>query len=452
MSKNAFRMMLSEVAQILNADLVGNDVLVEGVSTDTRNLLGNELFIALRGDNFDANEFAVDAMKKGAVACVVEHPVEGVTSMIVVDDTRKALAKLAKAWRKKFSIPVIAVTGSNGKTTVKEMIAAILQQQGNVLATQGNLNNDIGVPLTLFRLNEQHDSAVIEMGANHPGEIAYLVDIAEPDVGIVNNAAPAHLEGFGSLEGVARTKGEMFKGLGADATAIINADDDFRATWDEMAASCHKIHFAISNAKTAELSAQWQAVPEGSQVSVSFNNQSFDFNLPLPGKHNVMNALAAIAATIAIKVPVDVIQSGLEKMQSIKGRLQLKAGIHGSQVIDDTYNANPASLGVALDVLKGYPGQHFLALGDMGELGEETELLHEQAGKQAKDSGVHRLFTLGSLAACAANSFGDGAESYHEHDEIISVLNKELNKNVTLLVKGSRSMKMEKIVDAVSVG
>ena len=450
--KNAFGMMLSQVASILGVPYSGNDVLVNGISTDTRSLQGGELFVALRGEYFDANEFAVKAIEQGAVACVLEHPVEGIEQAIIVTDTRKALAELAKAWRQKFTIPVIAVTGSNGKTTVKEMIASILQQQGKVLATQGNLNNDIGVPLTLFSLNEQHDSAVIEMGANHPGEIAYLVEIANPDVGIVNNAAAAHLQGFGSLQGVARTKGEMFKALGEKATAIINADDEFASLWDEMAGSHNKVHFALTNKDKTEVSAEWDTNPEGSHVSVTIPEQSFDFHLALPGKHNVMNALAAIAATLAINVPVSAIKSGLQSVHSIKGRLQLKPGIKGSQIIDDTYNANPASLCVALEVLKDYPGAHFLALGDMAELGEDTKVLHRQAGKQARDSGVQRLFTLGPLSVHASEAFGQGAESYQEHDEMIAVLNKELHSNVTLLVKGSRSMRMEKIVNAVSTG
>ena len=450
--KNAFSMTLSKVAEILGVPYAGEDVLVDGVSTDTRSLQGGELFVALRGENFDANDFAVKANELGAVACVLEHPVDGINNAVIVEDSRKALADLAKAWRQQFSIPVIAITGSNGKTTVKEMLASILQEQGNVLFTQGNFNNDIGVPLTLFRLNSQHDSAIIEMGANHVGEIAYLVDIVNPDVGIVNNAAAAHLEGFGSLQGVAKAKGEMFKGLADKATAIINADDNFSSLWEEMASSRNKIHFGLKNKQQSEISAEWTANIKGSLVSVTLADQSFDFQLALPGEHNVMNALAAIAAAIAIDVPVSHIQSGLEKMQSIKGRLQLKAGVNGSQIIDDTYNANPASLCVALEVLKSYPGKHYLALGDMGELGENATALHQQAGQQAKDSGVQRMFTLGPLSVDAGNMFGQGAESYQAHDEMINVLNKELNNNITLLVKGSRSMQMEKIVNAVSTG
>lgn len=450
MSKNAFTMKLSQVAQILGTEFVGEDVLVKGISTDTRTLQGGELFIALRGENFDANEFALKAVQQGAIACVTEKIVEGVDNCVIVDDTRIALAKLARAWRAQFAIPVIAVTGSNGKTTVKEMIAAILGQQGNVLATQGNFNNDIGVPLTLFRLDEKHDSAIIEMGANHPGEIAYLVAIANPDVGIVNNAAAAHLEGFGSLEGVARTKGEMFAGLSENATAIINADDQFFSLWKEMAGSRKKICFGLGS--NTDVTTQWEAGSNGSELSVATPEQSFTVQLPLPGKHNVMNALAAIAACMAAGIPVNTIKAGLESMQPVKGRLQLKQGVNGSQVIDDTYNANPASLSVALDVLKSFSGQHFLALGDMGELGEESQVLHEEAGKQAKESGVQRLFTLGPLAEFSCKAFGQGAESFQKHEDMIDVLKTELHEQITLLVKGSRSMQMEKIVEAVSIG
>lgn len=450
MSKNAFTMKLSRVAEILNVEYHGEDVLIEGISIDTRTLQGGELFVALRGENFNANEFAVTAVQQGAVACVLEKAVPGVENYIVVNDCRKALAQMAKAWRARFDIPVIAVTGSNGKTTVKEMIASILSERGNVLATEGNLNNDIGVPLTIFRLNEQHDSAIIEMGANHPGEIAYLVDIADPDVGIVNNAAAAHLEGFGSLEGVARTKGEMFSGLNSQAIAIINADDQFASLWDELAGSRNKIYFGLGD--KAEVSATWKAIPAGSEMSVSTPQQSFTVQLSLPGRHNVMNALAAIAACGAINISKNDIKTGLEKIQPVKGRLQLKTGINGSQVIDDTYNANPESLKVALDVLGSFSGQHYLALGDMGELGEDSRILHEQAGKQAKKSGVQRLYTLGPLAELAGMAFGQGAESYQQHEDMIEVLKSELHEHITLLVKGSRSMHMEKIVDAVSTG
>ena len=450
MSNNAFTMKLSKVARILNTEHVGDDALVKGISTDTRTLQGGELFVALRGENFDANEFAVKAMQQGAAACVVDKAIDGIDNYVVVEDSRKALAQLARAWRDQFDIPVIAVTGSNGKTTVKEMIASILGQQGNVLATEGNFNNDIGVPLTLFRLNDQHDSAVIEMGANHPGEIAYLVDIANPDVGIVNNAAEAHLEGFGSLEGVAKSKGEMFAGLNNKATAIINADDQFVSLWTELAGSHKKIYFGLGS--NTDVTTHWKVCSHGSELIVTTPGQSFNVQLPLPGKHNVMNALAAIAGCTAAGVPVDAIKAGLEDMQSVKGRLQLKAGINGSQLIDDTYNANPSSLDVALEVLKSFSGQHYLALGDMGELGEESQALHEQAGKQAKESGVQRLFTLGPLAEFAGKAFGQGAESYQQHDEMVAVLKNELQEQITLLVKGSRSMHMEKIVEAVSAG
>lgn len=450
MNKNAFTMRLSRVAEILGAGYHGEDVLVEGISTDTRTLQGGELFVALRGENFDANEFAISAIQKGACACLLEKTVTGVDNYIVVQDCRSALAQLAKAWRAQFDIPVIAVTGSNGKTTVKEMIASILAQQGKVLATEGNLNNDIGVPLTIFRLNKQHDSAIIEMGANHSGEIAYLVDIANPDVGIVNNVAAAHLEGFGSLQGVARTKGEMFAGLNSQATAVININDQFVSLWDELVGTRNKIYFGLS--EQANVKAAWKANSAGSELTVSTPEQTFSVQLSLPGRHNVMNALAAIAACYAINIPVSAIKKGLEEIQPVKGRLQLKAGINDSQVIDDTYNANPASLDVALEVLKNFSGQHYLALGDMGELGEESRSLHEQAGKQAKESGVQRLFTLGPLAEFAGKAFGQGAESYQQHDDMIEVLKKELHEHITLLVKGSRSMHMEKIVEAVSTG
>ncbi|MEJ2141741.1 MAG: UDP-N-acetylmuramoyl-tripeptide--D-alanyl-D-alanine ligase [Gammaproteobacteria bacterium] len=292
MRKNAFTMQLSRVAEILGTDYHGEDVLIEGVSTDTRTLQGGELFVALRGENFDANDFAVSAIQQGASACLMEKAVSGVENYIVVQDCRNALAQLAKAWRAQFDIPVIAVTGSNGKTTVKEMIASILAQQGKVLATKGNLNNDIGVPLTIFRLNKQHDSAIIEMGANHPGEIAYLVDIANPDVGIVNNAAAAHLEGFGSLQGVARTKGEMFTGLNSQATAVINIDDQFASLWNELAGTRNKIYFGLG--EQANVKATWEVNSAGSELTVSTPGQTFSVQLSLMHWQQSLHAASSI--------------------------------------------------------------------------------------------------------------------------------------------------------------
>ena len=363
----SFVMSLQEVARVVNGQLQGKDLIVHGVSTDSRSTDKQNLFVALTGPNFDGHNFVTTAVERGAVAVIVDRQMQSTCPQVIVEDTRIALGKLANAWRKKFAFPLIAVTGSNGKTTVKEMLTAILSVRHPVLATQGNLNNDIGVPLTLFRLSKQHEFAVIEMGANHAGEIAYLTDIAQPDVAIITNAGPAHLEGFGSLEGVAKAKGEIYGGLSETGTAIINADDCFNPLWREYCADHKTLTFALDN--DADITASWSVDDKGSLINAKTPAGEVSIHLPLLGRHNVMNALAAIAGTLAAGITLTEIKTGLESLQPVRGRLQIKSGLNGSRVIDDTYNANPASLNAALAVLGDFTGQHFLALGDMGELG-----------------------------------------------------------------------------------
>ena len=447
--KTQFTMSLSEAAQALSCTYVGDDVVLQGVNTDTRSLAGGELYIALRGPNYDGHDFVSQAASKGAMAVMVDHDMQLTVPQLIVSDTRIGMGQLARAWREKFSIPLLAVTGSNGKTTVKEMLASILAGLGEVHATRGNLNNDIGVPLTLFKLGEQHKSAVIEMGANHAGEIAYLVGIAKPDVAIITNAAAAHLEGFGSLEGVARAKGEIYAGLSKDGIAIVNADDRFAPLWREIINTRQKIEFGLQN--DCDVSAEFKPTVNGNEVAINAMGSAIKFRLGLLGRHNVMNALAAAAATLAVKAPVGLIQQGLEKMQAVPGRLQIKPGVNDSRIIDDTYNANPASVKAAITVLSDFPGDHFLALGDMGELGSGEEELHRQVGLEARQSGVHRLYTIGELARHAANEFGEQAFAFDAHDAMLAALHKDLHKEATLLVKGSRRMHMEHVVEALTV-
>jgi len=444
-----FNMRISEASRVLSANYLGDDVLLDGVSTDTRSLSGGELFIALRGPNFDGHDYVSQAMEKGAVAVMVDHEMDLAIPQLIVSDTRLAMGELARAWRQKFNIPVLAVTGSNGKTTVKEMLASIMSGLGEVHATKGNLNNDIGVPLTLFKLGGQHQSAVIEMGANHPGEIAYLVSIAKPDVAIITNAADAHLEGFGSLEGVAKAKGEIYTGLSSDGIAIVNADDRFAALWRDLIKPRQKFEFGLEN--DCDVSAEFKPTVNGNETIVKTNKKEIKISLPLLGKHNVMNALAATAAALAANVAPDIIKQGLENMQAVPGRLQAKHGVHGSRVIDDTYNANPASVKAAIGVLQGFAGDHFLALGDMGELGRGEEELHRQVGQEARQQGVDRLYTLGELAKYAAHEFGEHAYSFDAHESMVAALNKDLHKEATLLVKGSRRMHMERVVEALTI-
>ena len=444
-----FLMCLHEAAEALGARWAGEDVMLQGVSTDTRTLQPGQLFVALRGPHFDGHDYLGEAKAKGAAACMVERPVANCPALIV-SDTRRALGKLARAWRRRFAIPLLAVTGSNGKTTVKEMLASILAQQGDTLATRGNLNNDIGLPLTLFGLDARHTSAVVEMGANHAGEIAYLTDLAEPTVAIITNAASAHLEGFGSLEGVARAKGEIFQGLGVNGTAIINADDRFAPLWRELANNNNQLTFGLH--QSADVSARWQAGVRGSDIQVTTLGGEFQCELALLGEHNVMNALAAITAAQAVGLPLKIIKQGLECMQPVPGRLQLKPGINGSRIIDDTYNANPESLTAAIQVLAGFAGKRILVLGDMGELGEDALTLHAEAGRIAKANGIDALYTVGAMAKAAAQAFEQGAQHFDDQASAIAALQPELTPNVTVLLKGSRLSHMERVVNALLQG
>ncbi|NNF96481.1 MAG: UDP-N-acetylmuramoyl-tripeptide--D-alanyl-D-alanine ligase, partial [Halobacteria archaeon] len=314
----------------------------------------------------------------------------------------------------------------------------------------GNLNNDIGVPLTLLGLDSCHTSAVVEMGANHAGEIAYLTALAEPNVAVITNAAPAHLEGFGTLNEVANAKGEIFQGLQDNGTAIINADDRFASLWRDLAKNKNQLTFGLH--QPADVSARWQAGNRGSQIHVATPEGNMKLHLALLGEHNVMNALAAIAAAQAVGVKLTTLKAGLEAMQPVAGRLQLKAGIHGSRIIDDTYNANPASLAAAIEVLAGFAGKHILVLGDMGELGDEAKELHAEAGRFAKAHGVDRLVTVGPMAAAAADAFGKGAQQCHNHEDASNALKQEVDADVAVLVKGSRLSQMERVVQTLESG
>jgi len=357
------------------------------------------------------------------------------------------LGRLAAAWRAHYAVPMAAVTGSNGKTTTKEMIAAILSRRGAVLATRGNLNNDIGVPLTLLRLRDEHRFAVIEMGANHAGEIAYLTGLARPDVAVITNAAAAHLEGFGSLEGVGRAKGEIFAGLRTGGVAVINADDAMAPLWFELAGDAQVRRFALD--ADAEVRGQWRAEHGGGHLKLTTPAGETHIHLPLAGRHNAMNALAAAAVTEALGAGLDDIRAGLESLVPVHGRLERIAGVGGMHIIDDTYNANPASLAAALDVLTGEEGSRWLVLGDMGELGQDGARLHAEAGALARAAGVERLLALGELTREAVQAFGAGAEHFADVETLVAVLRRDWPGLGTVLVKGSRSMHMERVIEAL---
>ncbi len=442
--------MLSTAARWLAGRMIGQDIAINGVCSDSRQVDSGSLFIALRGPNHDGHQHVAAAAEAGAVAALVEHPVDCVIPQLIVDDTRLALGQLAHAWRNELGTPLLAVTGSNGKTTVKEMCAAILSQAGTTLATRGNLNNDIGVPLTLLRLERGHQFGVIEMGANHPGEISYLTATTRPQVAILNNAAAAHLEGFGSLEGVARAKGEIFEGLAQNGVAIINADDSFAPLWRELSAGHQVITFGLE--QKADVTARWQGDVFGSRLEVTTPVAELQIDLALPGRHNVMNALAAIAATTALNIDNEQIVRGLESMQAVGGRLQARRGINGATVLDDSYNANPASMGAGIKVLAECRGQRYLALGDMGELGGEAAELHRQVGDAARDAGIDRLYACGELSHAAAEAFGEQGHFFAQQQQLIEALLPEMKSDVTVLVKGSRSSRMERVVEALCAG
>jgi len=434
---------LDRVAAYAGGRLQGEVVDVTGVSTDTRSLQSGELFIALNGDHFNGHDYVQQAADKGAAAAMVSDPLECTIPLVLVDDTRLALGHFAAGWRQELKPVMVGLTGSNGKTTVKEMIAAIFRQQGCVLATRGNLNNDIGMPLTLLELRPEHDFAVIEMGANHLEEIRYLAEIADPDIGLVNNAAPAHLEGFGDLDGVARGKGELFESLRSDAVAIVNNDDEYADYWRSCLDDQKTLSFGMNPG------ADVQGHYDAQGFALSYLDERVRLQLPLPGSHNRMNALAAAASAIAAGMNLEQVRSGLESMQSVAGRMQIQQGHKGARIIDDSYNANPGSLDAAIEYLSEITGSRWLVLGNMGELGDAGEALHREAGEKAARVGLDRLLTLGDLAAQAAESFGSGATAFDDKQSLIEALVSELDDTVTVLIKGSRSMVMEEVVRAL---
>lgn len=435
-------MLLSEAALATQGYLTTADVTFDAVSTDSRSIQSGDLFVALRGERFDGHDYVADCLQRGAAAAMVSQPVAGDASQLVVGDTRLALGQLAAYWRRKFIMPLAAVTGSNGKTTVKEMLASILRAAAGsddaVLATQGNLNNDIGLPLTLLKLDAGHRFAVVEMGMNHAGEIAYLTNIAKPAVALINNALPAHLEGLGSVEGVARAKGEIFQGLATDGTAIINADDAFAQLWQQLAVPHRVLTFGLDH--QADISANYLLRADGSEITLKTPQGPAVLNLPAAGLHNVRNALAATAAALAMGVSLDAVVGGLQHFTGAKGRLQRKAGLHGATIIDDTYNANPASMRAAIDVLAACPGTRVLVLGDMGELGADADRLHAEIGQYAKAAKLDGLLTLGEM------SHAYGGQHFDSPEALAEGLKQQLTAHTTVLVKGSRFMRMERVV------
>lgn len=434
------------VAAIPGARLVGGDVAFQGVSTDSRTAPGDALFVALKGETFDAHEFLDQVAARGVAAVVVHALPDGWTlPAIVVPDTLAALGRIANFWRTQFEIPVIGVTGSNGKTTVKEMIASILAAafgEDTRLATQGNLNNEIGVPLTLFRLGGAHRAAVIEMGMNHPGEIARLAAIAAPTVAMVNNAQREHQEFMHTVEAVARENGSVLAALPPGGVAVFPGDDTYTELWRELA-SCDVLSFGLSDA--CDVRASYVSTGFGNELQVTASGAEFTVKLAAAGDHNVRNALAAIASTLAAGISQDAIVRGLESFAPVGGRLQRKQAAIGATVIDDTYNANPDSMRAAIDVLAAYPAPRILVVGDMGEVGTQGKEFHEEVGAYAQARGIEHVLATGELTRHMTAS---GARHYEQFDELLAALDSTLggNSSATVLVKGSRFMKMERVV------
>ena len=444
---------LGEAAATLGLRAAGEDAAFHGVSTDSRTTPAGALFVAVRGPRFDGHDFVGAAAARGAAAALVERAPDArhrSRSFSCAIPCARSASLPRHGGRRFRDLVLVGITGSNGKTTVKEMVAAIFRTLGPVSATRGNLNNEIGVPLTLCDLDAGHRTAVVELGANHRGEIASLTALARPSVGVITQCAPAHLEGFGSVEGVARAKGELFEGLPDDAAAVINADDSFAELWRGLARPRRCISFGAGAGADVRVRVRPGAGP--THVSLDTPVGRVEIDLALAGAHNAFNAGAAAAAAIAAGAGLDAIREGLACVRPEKGRLESKRGPRGAEIIDDTYNANPVSLRAGLRVLGAKPAPRWLVLGDMAELGPEGASLHAQAGCDARRHGVERLLVVGELSVEAVRTFGAGATHFPDCAALVHQLRDELPDGATVLVKGSRSMAMERVVEAIARG
>jgi len=437
-------MSLSRAAALLECGPLQSGITFTGITSDSRQVAPGMLFAALPGQTFDGHDYIQQAAEQGAVAVLVCRNVETNLPTLQVADVLVALGILAGYWRNECPAQVVGITGSNGKTTVKEMIASVLRQTGRVLATEGNFNNELGLPLTLFQLDKSHDYAVLELGASNPGDIAYLADIARPDVGVVTNIGPAHLQGFKNMQGVAAAKGELYASLPADGAAIINSAGPWVEMWQEIN-TAETIYYFNGDGKN-----HVKARRVADETVISTPVGEYSLRLPLPGEHNLTNALAATAVCLALEVPLADIKTGLEAVKPVPGRLSLVPSSAGWIVIDDTYNANPASLYAALQVLASQSGEPWLVIGDMKELGADSRKMHAELGDAARSLGVKRLFALGEASAATVDAFGEKAAHFSSREGLITALRSQLRPGVACLVKGSRSMGMEHVVSAIS--
>ncbi|NEV61988.1 UDP-N-acetylmuramoyl-tripeptide--D-alanyl-D-alanine ligase [Thiorhodococcus minor] len=446
---------LAQAIDAVGGVMQGRDAPFTSVGTDSRADCSGQLFVALRGERFDGHDYVAAARAAGAAAAMVDHPLPLEIPQWVVEDTRLALGRLAAAWRDRFAGRIVAITGSNGKTTAKEMVASVLARSGRVRATKGNLNNDIGMPLTLLSARDE-DYLVLEMGANHPGEIGYMTAIARPDVALITNAGRAHLEGFGSVEGVARAKGEIAEGLGQEGVFVVDGDSRFLPLWRELAAGRRLVTFGFGpasdvSADPEQVRIDWGAEGFRAAFEVCRQGAGLPVSLRLAGRHNVRNALAAVAVASSLGIQDAAIQEGLAALTPVKGRLCPRA-CAGRAMIDDSYNANPDSIAAAIEVLAGLEGRRWLVIGDLGELGVDAPRLHAEIGERARDAGVDRLAAVGALSEAAALAFGEGAVHFSDQAELVAHLRAELGPEDPVLVKGSRLARMEQVVEALCAG
>ncbi len=442
---------MSEAATAVGGELVGADRAFERVGSDSRDLAAGSLFVALRGPNFDGHEHVEAAARRGAVGAMVERRVDAGLSQIVVDDTLGGLGRLAADWRARRPATLIGITASNGKTTMKEMLAAILRQRATVLATHGNLNNEIGLPLTLLGLEDER-FAVVEMGANHPGEIARLSHIAQPDIALLGNAGRAHLAGFGGEEGVARAKAEIIDGLCPGGLFVYPEDSRWASLWRELGGDFRRLSFGLQpsadvHADAATLLQQRDDAGFATCFDVIADGRRIALKLRVAGRHNVANAVAVCAVALALEIPDAAIQRGLASVEPVGGRLSPVLLSNGALLIDDSYNANPDSVLAAIDVLAGLPGRRTLVLGGLGELGDAAAALHRELGEAAGRAGIDRLFTMGALAAEAGLGFAGGARGFDDPRALVEALRRDMRARDSILVKGSRAAGMERVVD-----
>jgi UDP-N-acetylmuramoyl-tripeptide--D-alanyl-D-alanine ligase len=443
---------LEQAANWVRARRLGADVGIQSVGTDTRQLRPGQLYVALEGERFDGHAFLAEARERGAVAAMVSHENPCELPQLLVEDTRAGLGRLASAWRRQLPGRLVAITGSNGKTTCKEMMAAVLGRVGRVRSTRGNLNNDIGMPLSLLEARTE-DFLVLEMGANHPGEIAYLTNIAHPDLALITNVGRAHLEGFGTLEGVARAKGEIVQGLPRDGTFVVPADSRWIDLWRESAGERRVLTFGFTpdatvSADPAQVRMRWAGVEFETSARLQTPRGTLELKLALAGRHNLLNALAVVAAAYALDIGDDAIRAGLAQLRPVARRLQPRV-CRGLRLIDDSYNANPDSVQAAIEVLARFPGPRWLVLGDLAELGAEAASLHRLLGEAARAAGIEYLMGVGPLSLNAVQAFGAHGRHFAGRPELIAALHDELTVDDLVLVKGSRSAAMDQVVDAL---